>query len=162
MVDLTVIDGDGDPQHWESKISQQHFEVFVVTLLRSLASGDNYYQVAEAFFRYVKHAQERDLRIGPVIAATMQTLNNRAFNKDAEEGFGAEQADVIHAALRALAEILATDTAAKARLSKRRDNLTAAIERKIIASETRSRENGWSYTQNLTSRLGNPQHRGKR
>jgi hypothetical protein len=49
---------------------------------------------------------------------------------------------------------MATDNAARARRSKREDGLQHAIEGKVLGSESRSRENGWSYVAHLTERLG--------
>ena len=38
MPDLTVIEGGGERRDWDRELSQQHFEAFVVVLLRSLAA----------------------------------------------------------------------------------------------------------------------------
>jgi hypothetical protein len=76
MPDSTVDDGKGES--WERELSQQHFEDFVVALLRSLASGDDSYRVREQFFRFLKHTQESGVPIGPVFQAALRDLNDRA------------------------------------------------------------------------------------
>jgi hypothetical protein len=154
MPDFTIIDGDDDSGGENRELSQQFFEDFVVALLRSLASGDDPYRVVEQFFRFLKQAQQSKVPIGPIFAAAIRDLNDRAFpNKD---GFLSleEWSEIILASLRVIAERLATDDAARARLSKRVSNLDVAIERDILAKEGRSRDRGWSYLKNLEQRLG--------
>lgn len=154
MPDFTVIEGGGEPRDWKREIAQQHFEGFVVVLLRSLASGDGSYQVTQQFFRFLEHAQQSQVPIGPVLDGALKELHQRAFDTEGLDDYDVEQKDITQAALRVIAESMATDNAARARRSKRELSLTRAIEEKILSSETRSREHGWSYVENLTKRLG--------
>jgi hypothetical protein len=50
------------------------------------------------------------------------------------------------------AESMSTDGFARGRRSQREGILDQAIKEKILASERRSRENGWSYVADLTER----------
>jgi hypothetical protein len=154
MPDFTVIEGDGERKDWDRQIAQQHFEEFAVALLRSLAGGDQSYQTTQQFFRFLQHAQESRVPIGPVIDGAIGELHRMAFETERADGYDVERKDVTQAALRVIAESMASDNAARARRSKREDYLNRAIEEKILGSETRSRENGWSYVENLTKRLG--------
>ena len=61
---------------------------------------------------------------------------------------------IIQAALRTLAESLATDPAAKGRRSQRSRSLHYAIRESVLEHEKQAREHGWSYVQNLIERLG--------
>jgi hypothetical protein len=154
MPDFTVIEGGGEPRDWEREIAQQHFEDFVVVLLRTLASGDGSHQLTQQFFRFLEHAQENKVPIAPVFDGAISNLHAMAFATDDLPFYEIERKDITQAALRVIAESMATDNAARARRSKREQSLTQAIEQKILSSETRSRENGWSYVENLTKRLG--------
>jgi hypothetical protein len=151
MPDSTVDDGKGES--WERELSQQHFEDFVVALLRSVASGDDSYRVREQFFRFLKHAQESGVPIGPVFQAALRDLNDRAIPVPDISLFSDVTTQIIQAALRVVAERASTDSLARARLSKRDRELSVAVEQYILEMEERSRANGWSYLNNLTKRI---------
>lgn len=154
MPDFTVIDGGGEKRDWDREISQQHFEDFILALLRGLASGDQTYRAKEQFFQFLEHAQKTQVPIGPVIDGAIKELHGMAFNTENVAGYEYEQIAVTQAALLVIVECMAKDNLAKARLSKREDSLGRSIERKVLSSEVRSRENGWSYVENLTKHLG--------
>jgi len=154
MPDFTVIEGGGKERDWDREIAQRHFEDFVVVLLRSLAAGDASYQLTQQFFRFLEHARESEVPIGPVFDEAIRNLHAMAFDIENAPFYEVERKDITQAALRVIAESMATDNAARARRSKREDSLNQAIENKILGSETRSRENGWSYVGNLTKGLG--------
>jgi hypothetical protein len=62
---------------------------------------------------------------------------------------------IVQAALRVAAEAMATDGAARARLSKRVESLDDAVEAYLLGRESRSRAHVWSYTERLvTEHLG--------
>jgi hypothetical protein len=154
MPDLTLIEGGGERRDWDRQLSQQHFEAFVVVLLRSLAAGDGSSRLTQEFFRFLEHAQESKVPIGPVLDSTMRTLHEQAFDSDGEDGYDAENKRVLQAALRVTAESMASDNLACARRSKREDELRHAIDDEVLGFERRSRENGWSYVANLTEQIG--------
>jgi hypothetical protein len=154
MPDFTVIEGGGDRKRSDRNLSQQYFEDFVLTLLRALARGEGAHQLREQFFRFIEHAQKKEIPIGQVFDAAVKNLHQRAFDAEGVPSYEAERKDVTQAAIRVIAESMALDSAARARLSSRVQDLTQAIEEKILASEERSREHGWSYVQRLTERLG--------
>jgi hypothetical protein len=141
-------DGGGDS--WEREVSQQYFEDFVVVLLRSIASGDYPYRVTEQFFRFLKHAEESRVPIGPVFQGAIRALHERAF-PDTEAVV--EKTHITLTALRLIAERTSNDGLARARQSGRDRELSSAIEQYILDSEERSRANGWSYVTNLTKHL---------
>ena len=154
MPDFTVIEGGGEPKDWERQISQQRFESFVVVLLRSLAAGEGAYRLTQEFSRFLEHARKTEVPIGPVLDGAVYSLHGQAFDVEDQDDFRADQRRILQAALRVIAESMASDSAARARLSKREDTLTHAIEERILGYERRSRENGWSYVANLKERLG--------
>lgn len=154
MVDLTVIEGGSDRGDWDRQIAQQHFEAFAVALLRSLAGGDQSYQTTQQFFRFLEHAQQSHVPISPVIDGAIDALHRRAFDTERAADYELERKDITRAALRVIVESMASDNAAGARRSKREDSLKRAIEEKVLGSETRSRQHGWSYVENLTKHLG--------
>jgi hypothetical protein len=154
MPDFTVIEGGGEPRDWNRELSQQHFETFIVTLLRSLASGEGSYRLTDEFFRFLEHAQENKVPLAPVLDGAVRSLHEQCFRSSGEDGYESELQHILQAALRVTAESMANDNAARARRSKREDDLRHAIEAKVIGSERRSRDNGWSYVQNLTKHLG--------
>ena len=92
--------------------------------------------------------------VGPVLDGAIRTLHEQAFDSDGGDGYEAEKKHVLQAALRVTAESMASDSLARARRSKREDELRHAIDERVLGSERRSRENGWSYVANLTERLG--------
>ena len=154
MPDLTVIEGGGEPRDWNRQLAQQHFESFVVTLLRSLASGDGSYRLTQEFFRFLEHAQESKVPIGPVLDGAIRDLHAQAFDSEKSDGYDIEKKRLLQAALRVTAESMASDNLARARRSKREDDLRHAIEGHLLGSEERSRKNGWSYLARLTEHLG--------
>ena len=154
MPDFTVIDGGDDPGRWEREVSQQNLEDFVVVLLRGLASGDDPYRVVEQFSRFVEHARRSKVPIGPVFKGAIRDLNARAFPRTDGSLSATERTEIVLAALRVIAERLATDDAARARLSRRIRDLDNVIDRDILDKEERSRAHGWSYLKNLMKRLG--------
>jgi hypothetical protein len=82
MPDLTVIDGGNDPGHLDREVSQQNLEDFVIALLRTLASGDYPYRAIKQFFRFLEHAQERGVPMGPVFEGAIKSLNARALDME--------------------------------------------------------------------------------
>ncbi len=80
MPDLTVIEGGGERKDWDRQLSQQHFEDFVVTLLRSLANGDGAYRLTQEFFKFLEHAQKSEVPIGPALDGAMTRLHADAFD----------------------------------------------------------------------------------
>ena len=78
----------------------------------------------------------------------------RAFNTEARTDSDAEYREITLASLSVIAEKMATDGWARARLLKQKDTLRHGIEEKFLGSERRSRENGWSYVKKLTQPLG--------
>jgi hypothetical protein len=122
MPDFTVIDGGGDSERWDRELSQQSFADFVVVLLRSLASGDDPYRVVEQFSRFLEHARRSKVPIGLVFEGAIQDLNARAFPHT--DGFlsANERTEIVLAALRVIAERLATDDAARAIRAPRLDS----------------------------------------
>jgi hypothetical protein len=154
MPDFTVIEGGGEPTRWEQELSQQYLEDFVITLLRTLGGGGSAYRVREQFFRFLEHARENELEIGPIFDGAVRDLNARAFNTEARTDRDAEYKEITQASLSVIAEKMATDGLARARLSKQQVNLRYAVEEKLLGSERRSRESGWSYMKELTHSLG--------
>lgn len=153
MPDFTVIEGDGQSRDWNSEAAQDYFEEFVIALLRNLAAGGYSYQLTQEFFRFLEHAQKTGVPIGRVFDEAVKNLHEMAVDNAGVEDYEAERRDIVREAMRVAAESMAKDNAARARLSKREQALTRAIEAKVIGSETRSREHGWSYVTNLTKHL---------
>lgn len=155
MPDFTVIDGGNDRGRADREVSQQNLEDFIVALLRALASAEYPSRTIEQFFRFVEHAQERGVPIGSVFDGAIKNLNARALDiAGAGWAPGAEERGILSAALKVTAESMATDSFASGRRSQRIGTLEQAIKEKILASEKRSREHGWSYVASLTEDLG--------
>lgn len=146
MPDLTVIDGGGGERDWDREIAQQYFEDFVLALLRGLTGSDQTYRATHHFFRFVEHAQKTQVPIAAVIDGAIEQLRQSAFDLDGASDYKYDRVAVIEAALRVAIESMARDNAAKGRLSKRESDLRSCIEQMVVGSETRSRENGWSYS----------------
>lgn len=154
MPDFTVIDGGGEKRDRDREIAEQHCEDFVLALLRGLAGSDQSYRTTQNFFRFVEHAQNTQVPIAAVIDDSIGQLRQSAFDLDGAGYYKHDRIAVIEAALRVAIESMAKDNAAKGRLSKRESDLRSCIEQMVVSSETRSRENGWSYIDNLTKHLG--------
>jgi hypothetical protein len=143
--------------------SQRYWEDFGITLLRDVATGEGSSQLTQRFFRFLEQTQKSKVAMAPVFDSVVKELHARAFATEGELlAYQIEQKAVTQAALRVIAESMATDNLARARLSKREGNLTRAIEAKVVGSEKRSRKNGWSYFEHLTSELGWPAPRQKK
>ena len=158
--DFTIIEGGGEPRDWEREISQGHFEDFVVDVLRSLVNGELSHRTTRHFSQFLEHAQGSPVPIGSIIDGAVRRLHAMALDAEGMEDYERELIGITQAALRVVAESMAKDNAAAGRLSKREEGLDRAIEQKILGSETRARENGWSYVRNLTEGLGKwPTHK---
>ncbi|WP_163280048.1 hypothetical protein, partial [Klebsiella aerogenes] len=81
-----VIEGGGERRDWDRELSQQHFEAFVVVLLRSLAAGDGSHRLTQEFFRFLEHAQDSKVPVGPVLDGAIRTLHEQAFDSDGGDG----------------------------------------------------------------------------
>ena len=79
MPDFTVFDGGNDPGRFDREVSQQNLETFIIALLRDLTSGDYPYRTIGQFLRFLKHAQESGVPLGPVFEGAIKGLNTRAF-----------------------------------------------------------------------------------
>lgn len=151
MPDFTVIEGGG-PGDWPAERARAAFGRLVIEMLRALARGDDPgMKVLEAFNKFAKHASEASTPPAVIIDEEMSALYDRALRREHNDAPSDERRSILEDALRVVAESLADDPAAKGRKSKREDALLRSIESFILAREKRSRANGWSYTQNLTT-----------
>jgi hypothetical protein len=150
---LDSIDGDNDRGRFDREVSQQNLETLIIVLLRDLASGDYPYRTIKQFLQFLKQAQESGVPVGPVFDGAIKDLTKRAFHLEGPSREPEiETKDILCAALRMIAETISTDGFARGRRSQREQALDRAIKEKILASERRSRENGWSYVADLTER----------
>lgn len=154
MPDLTIIDGDGPGGSWATEAAQEQFEDFARQLLRRLAGGGSAYQVSTSLHAFLDTMVEHKLPLGPVVDAAVTNLSSQAFGDAEEFGRVGEWANLVRHSLRVAAESMANDSASKGRQSRREDALVTAVEAYVIESERRSREHGWSYTEELVKRLG--------
>lgn len=92
--------------------------------------------------------------MGPVFEGAIRRLSGKAFNTANLDSHEVEERATTEAALRLVIEAMASDDFARARKSTRQDKLRDAIERKMLGSERRSREAGWSYLGDLSAQLG--------
>lgn len=160
MPDLTVIDGGYDPLHSERLLAQRHFEAFAISLLRSLASGQVSHEVVRQLVFFAGRVSERELPIASVIDAAVSNLHSEAFEQKKVGEIDREMRRISQASLRVVAESMARDTAAKARISRRMEELQSAIEAHVLADEERARSRGWSYLRKLAETV-RPSKKGK-
>ena len=151
MPDFTVIEGGG-PVDWLSERARVAFGKLVIEMLRALARGDDPgMKVLDAFNKLANKASEATTPAAVIIDEEMASLYVRALHREHDDTPSDERKRILEDALRVVAESLAEDPAAKGRKSKREAAFIQSIESYILARETRSRANGWSYTQNLTN-----------
>jgi hypothetical protein len=153
MPDFTVIDGDSDPNYVHRQTAQYHFEEFAIALLRSIVAGGLSNNLVEQLAAFAKTSAEHDIVIAAVIDKAVRNLHSRAFSDIARDDFQIEIETIVQASLGVAAEMMAVDTAARARLSKREDRLTHALEEGLLSQERRARRNGWSYLKEMTRRI---------
>lgn len=155
MPDFKAIEGGG-PLDWPTERARDAFGALVIEILRALARGnDPGMKVLEAFNKFATHASEASTPPAVIVDEEMAALYGKALRREHNDTPSDERKRILEDALRVLAESLAEDPAAQGRKSQREDTFIRSIESFIIAREDRSRANGWSYTQNLTTnRLG--------
>lgn len=158
MVDLTLIEGGGGtgPESDRAILARQALRELLVELLRALANGDPHaIRVTPAWFHFWDRAVASERPLSEIIGRVVFECHEQAISPYDEQGFPepGERA-IIQAALRTLAESLATDPAAKGRRSQRSRSLHDATKESALEHERKAREHGWSYVQNLVERLG--------
>jgi hypothetical protein len=147
MPDFTVIDGGGKrrgPSDFEADMARQQIDTLIVEILRAVARGDDHEnRVGRTLIKLFKHLAAADVPVydvtsGPIADAHKSISGDR-------DGYQMEIAEVVLASLRVAAESCATDGFAASRKSKAESRLDHSIKERILGSETRSRQNGWSY-----------------
>ncbi|MBM0206099.1 hypothetical protein JNW90_26095 [Micromonospora sp. STR1s_5] len=154
---FTVIEGGGKRDERDFRLAVQEFTRFLMEVLRGTARGDDHgARVTTALVRFVKRADGVDRPLWTIVHQALTEAFSTALEIDFEDDASRKSDDkmVMRSALQTLAETLAIDPAAGGRRSQRERDFRNAIEQTIIESERRSRENGWSFVQNLTERLG--------
>lgn len=163
MPDFRVIEGGGKGrQSVEEYLARKAFRRFVIELLRALArENDNGVQSTHALIDFIEKVSIADVPILPIIGDTISEFHDLAFEIERIDDHEAEIKGILEAALKVIVEYLADDGFAKGRRSKRQDGLRHTIEAKLLRSEQRSREAGWSYLKSLSDRVGKWQPRKK-
>lgn len=156
MPNFTVIEGggkgkdDGDSS-FAVAVAQGMVATLIVEILRSIVNGrDDRHRVSRILRDLPEHLAKAAVPLPAIVQPVFADANK--FIRDHETDVDLEIAEVVFAALRVAAEQNADDNAARGRLSKRKDVLRNSIESYLIAREGRSRENGWSFTENLLGR----------
>ncbi|WP_164034378.1 hypothetical protein, partial [Serratia marcescens] len=72
------------------------------------------HRLTQEFFRFLEHAQDSKVPVGPVLDGAIRTLHEQAFDSDGGDGYEAEKKHVLQAALRVTAESMASDSLARA------------------------------------------------
>jgi hypothetical protein len=156
MPDFTVIDGGGDRgiNGFAGQHAVQSFEDLVIEVLRKLARDPHSVgRITQLMFAFTNAAGEFEGPLFEIIAAALGSLNARTFGS-AQTELDQETQDILRYALRVVAESMATDAAARGRLSQRRNDMRTAIESWVHGREERSRANGWSYLEEMSRKLG--------
>jgi hypothetical protein len=147
MPDFTVIDGGGDRgiNGFAGQYAVQCLEDLVLEILRNLARDQSSAgRTTRLMLAFSKAAGEFDGPLFEIIAMALGNLNASTFGSD-QTDLDQETQDILRYALRVVAESMAIDSAARGRLSQRRNDMQTAIESWMRVREERSRANGWSY-----------------
>lgn len=134
--------------------AQWRFTDFTVELLRLLSGGGTAYIATESLKRFIDHCVATKVPLGSAIDGAVTELNKAAFDRTGRGEYELDEVAVIHASLKVLIEDVSGDNMARARRSKRAEDLHRCIEAVIVSGERKSRENGWSYVGKMTERLG--------
>ena len=157
MPDLTVIEGRGQgrpPHDYEAEQAKYALQKLIIELLRALSRGDDYgSRVSDVMLEFWRSAGATQAPFRPMVHAVISDLHEEAMLDDNfSEGPDDCRKRIVQAAFRVAAEAMADDGAARARLSSRKRDLEDTIQAHLLARETRSRANGWSFTEELTTR----------
>jgi hypothetical protein len=156
MPDFTVIDGGGDRgiDGFAGQYAVQCLEDLVIEILRNLARDQlSAGRTTRLMIAFSKAAGEFDGPLFEIIAVALGNLNARTFGSE-QTDLDQETQDILRYALRVIAESMATDGAARGRLSQRRNDMRSSIESWVHGREERSRANGWSYLDEMSRKLG--------
>jgi hypothetical protein len=141
---LTVIEGGGQgPPNRHGEAARYHLQQAIIEILRSLVRGyDGHGTIAHHLAEFSRHMSDAGLSLGRVIEDAIIELHEKLQHHGEREIFEREQEreEIVLAALQVAAETLASDDAAKGRLSIRKRKLEQAIESQRTAREERARE----------------------
>jgi hypothetical protein len=152
---LTSIEGGGGRgiHSYAGERAIASFETLVIRIFRDVTREQSTFQLCELLFEFNAAVIECDVPLFEITKAAMANLRGRAFDANVPE-YDQEVQDVLRFGIRVAAERMSDDSAARGRISQRSQDLETAIKWFIQGKEARTRENGWSYVENVTKSLG--------
>lgn len=135
MSKFTVIEGSGrGPPDRHSDAARYHLEQAIIEILRSLVRGyDAGQRVSHHLTEFVRHLPETSTSLEAIIADALDELHREIDHGVKAGEIEGERESIVLTALQVAAETMATDPAAKGRLSSRQSRLDAAIEHQRIS-----------------------------
>lgn len=157
MPDFTVVEGGGNGSRPDLRDkyranARRAFRRLVVEMLRALARGsDSEDRVMSAMKEFITNASDGELQTSTIVEEAIGMLSTAAFEADEDDDPSKERKAILETGLRVIVESLAEDPAAAGREQKRIRDFRRAVDEYVVAREARTRANGWSYTQKLTT-----------
>jgi hypothetical protein len=142
MRKLTVIEGGGKrPPDRHSGAARYHLQQAIIEILRALVRGhDAQNRISTHLAEFTLHMTQTDAHLEAVVGDTLAELHKELDHQDDRDIYEEERESIVLYALQVAAEAMATDPAAKGRLSGRQSRLHSAIEHQFIRREQRMRE----------------------
>jgi hypothetical protein len=158
MTKFSVIQGGGgyrQPPNPDAEWATEQLNRIVVEMFRAIARGDDYGdRASREFMALFDHVMKTKLQLQPPIHRAAAAAHRDLTQGGERSDHADEMTKVVLAAIRVAAESFDKDEYAKGRRFQRLGELRSAIEQHIVATEARSREQGWSYLEDLTKELG--------
>jgi hypothetical protein len=139
---FTVIEGGGQrPPDRHAGAARYHFQQAIIEILRALARGyDAENRISAHLSEFLRHTAKADASFEAIVGDAIAESNKEIDHREAGHFSEQESETIVLRALQVAAEAIATDPAAKGRLSRRRSELRSAIEAQAIRRERRARE----------------------
>lgn len=154
MAKFSVIDGGGGrgPHDFELQFARSHLRAAVVELLRGIARGEDCVgKFLERLNEFIQHSHKTAVPAGQIITDVVSEMH-RAIVEPTGVRRDEDIGSLVLECLRLAAEQSTDDGFTKARVSTQQTRIDRLIERYIVDRETRAREHGTSFIDNLMKR----------
>ncbi len=158
MPDFTVIEGGGGSvartDHDVSAV-QLAFRRLIIEFLRATARGDDCgRKLSNSISEFYQEATSSRVPLSKIFDPVLRETHDDVLAQKFDESVGDERRWILLSSLRVIAESMATDPAARGRLSSRTSEFDRALESIMVEKERRARDNGWSYLEEVVRHLG--------
>ena len=155
-----MIEGGGaGPPDRHAGAARYHLQQAIVEILRAVVRGhDGEHRISTHLAEFNRHMVSGDAPLHVIVGDAIAELHQQLDHEGGRDIFEQERETIVLRALQVAAEAMATDSAAKGRLSGRQSRLAAAIEHQFLRREMRAREQQRTRPKPATPKGSNSDH----